>query len=314
MAKAQSGRSKSRKTRQESTERPAESSAKANAASSRSTKAKSSSKAVKARRAKAAKSARAGKDKSNKRKSESAIVRPTLDSSRELSLEERLGMTKGTTARAIISARIAVEAIASEKTTSTRAAQKEADDLGAAELAVSPVGAVRRCRKDPFDRFRDRYTEYDPNDPFTDWRQLNQKARHELGSGAPFQDLLEAERLLSVGLSPSYWDFSLEWGSGLIFTSNWRETRFISGLDVRYEAKSVLKDAMLRPFLPIVCLGPSDYLALDTSTNKKGEYPVVWWSLEDTTVQVKVADSFGQWIELAEACYGDHYWLGDHFP
>jgi hypothetical protein len=238
------------------------------------------------------------------------IERPPPVNFLELSLEDRLKLTKGTTARAIISAQIAVEAIASEKTAETRAAQQEADDDEKDPEAIADkYRSARRSKKDPFESFRTGVSLHRPDDPFSEWRQQHLRARHEFGQGHDPDDLYSAEGRLKVVFPPSYWDFCLEWGSGLIFTSPWREIRFISAADLVHETKDVLKGSLMKPFLPIVCLGLNDYLVLNSAEfNKQGECPVCWWSVGSDRPQ-RIAGSFVEWLNRAESTHGDHYWL-----
>ncbi|MDF1666448.1 MAG: SMI1/KNR4 family protein [Planctomycetota bacterium] len=232
----------------------------------------------------------------------------------ELDFAEQLAIAKGTTAKAIITARIAVHAIASERTTETRAAQKEAnaDDEDRQKIDRKAINAAKRSSKDLFKNFRSNYLKHDPSDPFSDWRQLNERSRHELGEGCSVDDMQTAERRLKRTFPPSYWDFCLEWGSGLLFTSNWRETYFIDATNVLKETKSRLLHLFDPRYLPIARLGPNDYLALDTrAENDDGEFSIVWWNDQPEEAAVKVADSFADWLEQAESSFGDHYWLAE---
>lgn len=267
---------------------------------------KSSSKSKRTKRA--ADPSKAGKDK--------AADSANKDNSdpNELSFADQLARAKGTTAKAIITARIAVDAIASEKTTETRAAQKEADADDEEREAVDrkAIDAVRRSPKDLFEKFRAEYHKHDANDPFTEWRQAHERSRHELSPGASVEDMQTAERRLKRTFPPSYWDFCLEWGSGLLFTSNWRETYFIDATEVIKESKSRLRIIFDPRYLPVVRLGPNDYLSLDTGDeNDDGEFAVVWWNDHPEEAAVKVAGSFAEWLEKAESSFGDHYWLAE---
>lgn len=295
--------------------------AKAKSDSASSPKKPAKSPRAKSTRAKRAKSEKTSKpSKGKKSPSTKSTKRPKKDAEPEsnghdeASFAEQLAQARGSTAKAIITARIAVNAIASEKTTETRAAQKEAEvnDENPGQVDRDFINANRRCAKDLFAEFRSQYSKHKPDDPYTEWRQTHERTRHELSQGASLDDLQTAERRLKQSFSPSYWDFCLEWGSGLLFTSPWRETHFIGAKDVLTETKTRLKEIFDPRYLPIARLGPNDYLALDTGAeNEDGEYALVWWSDDPEDVPVKVADSFAQWLEQAEACFGDHYWLAE---
>lgn len=247
-------------------------------------------------------------EEDSKAKSGAARGRPpkAKPAKAEEPLQELLEQSRGTASRAVVNALIAVDAVASEKTTATRA-QQEADEESERARRVQPSADERRCEEDRFAFFRESYTPPE-DDPFARWRKLHGYARHRLEAGASSEVLAAAEKRLVISLPPSYWDFCLEWGRGDLFISEWRRTRFIAATELLEELKTVLADRMLRPYLPVFDWGGGDYLALDTGRcDDDGECPVVWW--QDGAEPVDIADSFLEWLERFCEAEGDFYWL-----
>lgn len=224
---------------------------------------------------------------------------------------EAMELARGSTEKGIITANVAIDAIASERTNQARATQEEEEEEPPPPVNTPPKAEQRRSAKDLFTEFREQYGSHDPEDPLSAWRQARGFSRHSLASGVSVGDLAQVESRLSVSFPTSYWDFCLEWGSGELFTAPFRGWRFISGLDVEREISSRLKDSIPETHLPVVKLGPGDYLALDLRHgDAAGECPVVWWfESEPEELNNRVAESFLDLIKKLSASHGDTYWL-----
>jgi hypothetical protein len=227
-------------------------------------------------------------------------------------------LPQGTSARMAEAARASVWAISSEKTTlqfeAAEAAAEAAEDRRTEGL-VEPgaAGGVqddqRRSSKDQFAFFRDELDrpEDDPKDPHGLWRRAHKRLRHELAQGPAAIELKRLEDRLRCQLPPSFFDFSLEWGGGLLYVHEFGAVRVIPALEILSELKGPLCGRMNFPYLPIVDLGCGDYLALDMAKETKGgEHPLVWWFGGEP--KKKVADSFVAWLKRLVESGGQPFW------
>ena len=261
----------------------------------------------------------AKKEKSNKaRRPSGASRRPSRNAPRPLArpnpvpappLDPALAAASGRAGRAAVLAHRAVAAVNSEKTTTTREAQRAAD--AAATQAVThrtPTPQARRSKADAFATFRASAAEVHPEDPQRAWRAAQGLPSHALRAGASAAQLRSAEASLGAELPPSYYDFCLEWGSGVVFESPWIRRRIISAPDLEAELNDILRGTCPRHLLPFFDAGSGDYLALDTrSRDASGECPVIWWY--DHAERGLVASSFHVWLNDLVARHGAHGWL-----
>jgi hypothetical protein len=228
-------------------------------------------------------------------------------------------LPQSTSARMAEAAPASVWAISSEKTTSqfemAEAAAQAAEEMRSETLVEAAAATeaipdeLRRSSKDLFAFLRAELEREDleSDDPHALWRRAHKRMRHELFAGPPMAELLQLEERLGVKLPPSYWDFSLEWGGGLLYVREHGAMRVIPALAVKSEVQGALCGRMLRPWLPVVDLGCGDYLALDTSTeNRAGENPIHWWYCGEA--KKKVADSFALWLQRLVDEDGQPYW------
>ena len=246
-------------------------------------------------------------------------ARPKLDPELEAVLSVTL--PESSSERAAASASASVWAISSEKTQDVRLAIRERDaaaedeareewvEVAPGSAAVSVDAALRRCTRDPFGFFREELArpELDPIDLLSGWRHKNQRLRHELLPGLSVDALREAEREIGHALPPSWWDFSLEWSGGRLFTRPEGGFRLLSPAEILREAEDRLGGLMRLPYLPIVDLGAADYLCLDLSKpSKTGEFAIHWWHCG--TAQRRVSESFSRWLKQLVESGGEPFW------
>lgn len=224
---------------------------------------------------------------------------------------------QSTSARMAEAARASVWAISSEKTTmqfeAAEMAQERAEDKRSQGLATESTPALdetlRRSSRDLFAFMRDELErpEDEARDPHAMWRRAQKRMRHELSPPPATADLKRLEERVGMTLPTSYWDFSVEWGGGLLYVQEAGAIRIIAALNMVQELKGPLCGKMTRPHLPVVDLGCGDYLAVDMSKETKGgERPVVWWYGGE--VKKKVADSFGAWLRKLVEANGQPFW------
>lgn len=224
---------------------------------------------------------------------------------------------QSTSARMAEAARASVWAISSEKTTQQFEAAEAAADAKELRRTDGLVNestpaldeTLRRSSRDLFAFMREELDrdEDDPKDPHSLWRSAHKRLRHELSSAPAPGELKRLEGRLGAQLPPSFWDFSMEWGGGLMFVHEFGAIRILPALDIVSELKGPLCGRMLRPYLPIVDLGCGDYLALDMGKESKGgERPIVWWYGGEA--KKKVADSFVAWLKKLVELNGQPYW------
>jgi hypothetical protein len=222
-----------------------------------------------------------------------------------------------TSARMAEAARASVWAISSEKTTMQFEAAEAAADAREERRSetVQDSGGhaleegLRRSSKDLFSFLREELDrpEDDTRDPHALWRRAHKRLRHELSPGPGADELKRLEGRLGMELPPSYWDYSLEWGGGLLYVQEFGSVRIIPALEIVRELKGPLCGKMIRPYLPVVDLGCGDYLALDMAKETKGgERAIVWWYGGE--VRKKVADSFGAWLKKLVETGGQPFW------
>lgn len=224
---------------------------------------------------------------------------------------------QSTSARMAEAARASVWAISSEKTTMQFEAAEAAADAAEVRRTDKLVNestpaldeTLRRSSRDLFAFMREELdrSEDDPKDPHALWRRAHKRLRHELSGGPSPDELKRLEGRLHCQLPPSYWDFSLEWGGGLLFVHEFGAIRILPALEIISELRGPLCGRMVRPYLPVVDLGCGDYLALDMGKETKGgEHPLVWWYGGE--VKKKVADSFVGWLKKLVEVGGQPYW------
>lgn len=224
----------------------------------------------------------------------------------------------GTPARMAEAARASVWAISSEKTTlQFQAAEARADKAEEARTETLVVDAAataladdrRRASKDLFAFLREELDRPDDEevDPDALWRRAFKRLRHELQPGPGPDELARLEGRLGVTFPPSFYDFSLEWGGGLLYVHEYGATRIVPALEILDEVRGPIAGKMSRPFLPVVDLGCGDYLALDMGTETKGgERPLVWWHAGE--VKKRVAESFAAWLKKFVEAGGQPFW------
>jgi len=224
---------------------------------------------------------------------------------------------QSTSARMAEAARASVWAISSEKTTmqfeAAEMAQERALDKRTEGFATEDTPALdetlRRSSRDLFAFMRDELEreEDEARDPHALWRRARKRRRHELSPPPATADLKRLEERVGMTLPTSYWDFSVEWGGGLLYVQEAGAIRIIPALNIVPELKGPLCGKMTRPHLPVVDLGCGDYLAVDMAKETKGgERPVVWWYAGE--VKKKVADSFGAWLRKLVESNGQPFW------
>jgi hypothetical protein len=247
----------------------------------------------------------------------SSTSSPALSSAAKRKAILALVLPPSTAARTAKAAAASVWAISSEKTQDVRLKIRETDDAleearaqQAAELVVTaPTADERRSSRDPFGFFRAELEREPlaPEDVYAPWRYSQELERHELDPGLSVAELDEVEAALGKTLPPSYYDFSLEWGGGELFTQPGGGYRVVSPADVVAEVRGPLCNRMLQPYLPVVALGVGDYLCLDMSRKSRGEeHAVHWWS--GGKVQRRVSDSFGAWMRKVIELRGEPFW------
>jgi len=223
----------------------------------------------------------------------------------------------GTSARMAEAARASVWAISSEKTTlqfqAAEAAADKAEEARTETLVVVSTKGMdeerRHSARDVFSFLREELDRPDDEsaDPHALWRKAYKRLRHELQPGPGTDALERLEERLNVKFPPSFYDFSLEWGGGLLYVHEYGAIRIVPALEILDELKGPLAGRMNRPFLPVVDLGCGDYLALDMGAEGKGgEKPLVWW--HNGEVRKKVAESFGAWLRKLVEAQGQPYW------
>ncbi len=224
---------------------------------------------------------------------------------------------QSTSARMAEAARASVWAISSEKTTMQFEAAEAAADAAEVRRTDKLVNettpalddSLRRSSRDLFAFMRDELDRHedDPKDPHSLWRRAHKRLRHELSAGPAPDELKRLEARLHAQLPPSFWDFSLEWGGGLLFVQEFGAIRVLPALEIISELRGPLCGRMVRPYLPVVDLGCGDYLALDMAKETKGgEHPLVWWYGGE--VKKKVAESFVAWLKKLVELDGQPYW------
>ncbi|MCO5165719.1 MAG: SMI1/KNR4 family protein [Planctomycetes bacterium] len=224
---------------------------------------------------------------------------------------------QSTSARMAEAARASVWAISSEKTTiqfeaaeaAAEAAEERRSEGLVADDAPALTESLRRSPRDLFAFMREELDrpEDDPRDPHGLWRRAHKRLRHELSPGPAPEELERLEARLGAQLPPSYWDFSLEWGGGLLFVHEFGAIRIVPALELHAELRGPLCGRMVRPYLPVVDLGCGDYLALDMARETKtGEHPLVWWYGGE--VKKKVADSFVAFLKRLVESNGQPFW------
>lgn len=224
---------------------------------------------------------------------------------------------QSTSSRMAEAARASVWAISSEKTTiqfeaaeaAAEAAEVRRSEGLVADDAPALKEALRRSQRDLFAFMREELDrpEDDPRDPHGLWRRAHKRLRHELSPPPAPDELERLEGRLGAQLPPSYWDFSLEWGGGLLFVHEFGAIRLVPALELHGELRGPLCGRMVRPYLPVVDLGCGDYLALDMARESKtGEHPLVWWYGGE--VKKKVADSFVAWLKRLVETQGQPFW------
>lgn len=224
---------------------------------------------------------------------------------------------QSTSARMAEAARASVWAISSEKTTMQFEAAEAAADAAEVRRTDKLVNestpaldeTLRRSSRDLFAFMREELDRHedDPKDPHALWRRAHKRLRHELSAGPAPDELKRLEARLHCELPPSFWDFSLEWGGGLLFVHEFGAIRVLPALEIISELRGPLCGRMVRPYLPVVDLGCGDYLALDMGKETKGgEHALVWWYGGE--VKKKVADSFVAWLKKLVELGGQPYW------
>lgn len=270
--------------------------ASSNGASKAKKKAKKTSKKAAAK--KVAKKKTTKKKSADKRKAVLKVIQP-----------------ESTSARMAVEAKASVWAISSEKTQDMRSGKLPVEEGGPPVVEVLPLvnipaaPEIRRSSRDQYPFFRAELArdEADPTDPHSGWRVANERSRHELNSGITVDVLKGVEGRIGVELPPSFWDFSLEWSGGTLYTHQNGGFRVIPAQEVLGEVRGALCNRMMKPFLPVVDLGCGDYLALDMSkANRTGEHPVYWWYGGES--KKKVADSFVQWLKKLVEAQGQPFW------
>ncbi len=221
-----------------------------------------------------------------------------------------------TSARMAEAARASVWAISSEKTTNqfeaAEAAADAAEEARTETLVLTGRGGIpeelRRGSRDQFTFLREELDRGDDDDdPHTLWRRAHRRRRHELIPGPTAAEIERLEERIGFDLPPSFWDFSLEWGGGLLYVQEFGTIRVIPALEIMSEVRGPLCNRMVRPYLPVVDLGCGDYLALDLSKESRGgERPIVWWFAGD--VKKRVAESFVAWLRRLVELNGQPFW------
>ncbi len=219
--------------------------------------------------------------------------------------------------RMAVEAKKSVYAISSEKTVGMFEAGDslvdDAEEIRMLKLAETDgdvlPSELRRSTRDQFGPFRVELNrpENFEDDVHATWRVANVRFRHEMKPGSKVTDVKKVERDLGVEFPPSYYDFCLEWNGGELYVRDGGGYRIIGATEQKAESKGPLCGRMQKPYVPVVALGRTDYLALDMSkTNRSGENPLYWWRC-DRAVR-KVGDSFGLWLKKLIECDGRAFW------